>query len=94
MWGIVNLDRKYPRIFIEQACEQVLNSGLKSYKMVRAQADRLTLEALSSFDRAAQMGPELTQSHALIRSTQEYANLFTHSAQAHMPFNQEENWNE
>lgn len=94
MWGIVNLDRKYPRIFIEQACELVLNSGLKSYKMVRVHADRLTLEALRSFDHAAQMGPELTQSHALIRGTQEYANLFTHSAQAHMPFNQEENWNE
>ena len=94
LWGIVGLARRYPRRLVERACAQATQDGLHSYKHIKALTERLVDEALALIDvpvpdtdRA-----ELTQSHALIRAGDDYAQLFTQAAQrqAALPFTSEE----
>jgi hypothetical protein len=62
--------------------------GLYSYKHVKALTERLVADALAAIDAAPDASPAqaelpLTQEHHLIRSPDEYADLFAHcSAQS------------
>ena len=81
LWGIVGLGRTYPRRLVNSACERALNDGIHSYKHVKALTERLVAEALATIDSApetplALSERPLTQEHNLIRSSDEYADLF------------------
>ncbi len=82
LWGIVGLGRTYPRRLVNSACERALSDGIHSYKHVKALTERLVADALAAIDSApetplaqAKLLP-LTQEHDLIRSPDEYADLF------------------
>ncbi len=80
LWGIVHLADHHPRHIVNAACAQSLNDGLYSYRHVKAITERLVAQALQRLEEmepAAQTG-ELapTQVHALIRSPDEYGELF------------------
>ena len=81
LWGIVGLGRTYPRRLVNSACERALLDGIHSYKHVKALTERLVADALAAIDSApetplAQAELCLTQKHDLIRSPDEYADLF------------------
>ena len=81
LWGIVGLGRSYPRRLVNAACERALNDGIYSYKHVKALTERLVADALAAIDSAPdarldQAEAPLTQTHPLIRSPDEYADLF------------------
>lgn len=79
LWGIVHLADRYPRQIVNAACAQSLDDGLYSYSHVKAITERLVANALRRMDGAepsAQQGPQPTQAHDLIRSPQEYGELF------------------
>ena len=81
LWGIVGLGRSYPRRLVNAACERALNDGIYSYKHVKALTERLVADALAAIDSAPdahldQAEAALTQTHPLIRSPDEYADLF------------------
>jgi hypothetical protein len=65
--------------------------GIHSYKHVKTVTERLVAEALAAIDLAdAAGGPvqgelALTQEHPLIRSTDEYAELFARSCAPPIP---------
>ena len=83
LWGIVNLAKRYPNHFIDAACAQAIEHGILSYGHVKASAERLVADALAALQpaaMAAQAESTLTQQHELIRSAQEYGDLFTHAA--------------
>jgi hypothetical protein len=83
LWGIVNLAKRYPNHFIDAACAQALAHGVHSYSHVKAVTERLVadaLEALQPSAIAAHAEQALTQQHELIRSAQEYGDLFAHAA--------------
>ena len=78
MWGIVGLVRRYPRRLIEAACARAIDEGVCSYGHVKTLTEQLTQEALALLDAAPNPSePSLTQSHALIRAGDDYADLFT-----------------
>lgn len=81
MWGIVGLVRRYPRRLIEAACEQAMQEGVCSYGHVKTLTERLMEEALILLDAPPPIELSLTQSHALIRAGDDYADLFTLGAQ-------------
>ena len=81
MWGIVGLVRRYPRRLIEAACEQAMQEGVCSYGHVKTLIERLMEEALILLDAPPPIELSLTQSHALIRAGNDYADLFTLGAQ-------------
>lgn len=76
LWGIVGLSRKYPRAYIDKACDRAMSEGVYSYKMVKELTERLVAEALER--QAIQDTKErpLTQDSPLIRQANEYADLF------------------
>jgi transposase len=81
LWGIVGLGRTYPRRLVNAACERALSDGIYSYKHVKALTERLVADALAAIDSAPDAPPAqtelpLTQAHPLIRSPDEYADLF------------------
>lgn len=81
LWGIVGLGRTYPRRLVNAACERALSDGIHSYKHVKALTERLVAKALTAIDSAPDASPAqtelpLTQTHPLIRSPDEYADLF------------------
>ena len=88
LWGIVGLVRRYPRRLIEAACAGAMREGVYSYAHVKTLTEQLMEEALVLLDAPnpdAHDGHEasavLTQSHALIRTGDDYADLFTLGAQ-------------
>ena len=91
LWGIVGLVRRYPRRLIEAACARAMREGVYSYAHVKTLTEQLMEEALVLLDAPnpdahdAHDGHEasavLTQSHALIRTGDDYADLFTLGAQ-------------
>ena len=79
LWGIVNLAKRCPNHFIDAACAQAMQDGVHSYRHVKAITERLVADALAALEpRPEQI--TLTQQHALIRSAQEYGDLFAHAA--------------
>jgi hypothetical protein len=85
LWGIVNLAKRYPNHLVDVACAQALESGVHSYGHVKAVTERLVADALAALQPDAttsQTESALTQQHALIRSAQEYGDLFAHAATA------------
>jgi hypothetical protein len=85
MWGIVGLVRRYPRRLIEAACARAMQEGVYSYGHVKNLTEQLMEEALDLLDAPNPDAPDaragLTQSHALIRTGDDYADLFTLGAQ-------------
>jgi transposase len=84
LWGIVSLADRYPRKLINSACARALADGIHSYRHVKSATDKLVAEALAAIDHAdaapAQGELALTQEHPLIRSTDDYAELFARGA--------------
>ena len=77
----MGLGRSYPRRLVNAACERALNDGIYSYKHFKALTERLVADALAAIDSApdaplTQAEAPLTQTHLLIRSPDEYADLF------------------
>ena len=91
LWGIVSLAERYPRRLVDSACACALADGIHSYQHVKAVTERLVAEALAAIDlvdaasRPVQGELALTQEHPLIRSTDEYAELFAHGAAPPVP---------
>ncbi len=81
MWGIVGLVRSYPRRLINSACEMAMSQGVYSYGHVKTLTDKLMEDALALLDAPTLGEVSLTQSHALIRAGNDYADLFTLGAQ-------------
>jgi hypothetical protein len=81
LWGIVGLSRRYPRRLINSACEMAMAQGVYSYGHVKTLTERLMEEALALLDAPNANELSLTQSHALIRAGDDYADLFTLGAQ-------------
>jgi len=83
LWGIVNLARRYPHRFIDAACEAAMAQGVHSYRHVKALTERLVADALAALEAdtpTPSASPStLTQQHALIRSADEYGDLFAHA---------------
>jgi hypothetical protein len=81
LWGIVNLAKRYPNHFVDSACAQALEQGVHSYRHVKALTERLVADALAALEAASPaIGPSaLTQQHELIRSADEYGDLFAHA---------------
>jgi hypothetical protein len=95
LWGIVGLARRNPRRLVERACAQAIEDGVHSYRHIKTLTERLVAEALALIDAPTPHDcdrAELTQSHALIRAADDYAQLFTQAAQrqAALPFTSEE----
>ena len=82
LWGIVGLAKGYPRRIIERACELAMHEGVGSYKQIKALAERLLIDALAGIDAPIQGELVLTQDNPLIRSSQDYADLFALGAQS------------
>ena len=82
LWGIVGLAKRYPRRLIDRACAMALHEGIGSYKQIKALAERLLNEALADIDAPLQGELALTQDDPLIRSGEDYADLFTLGAQS------------
>jgi len=84
LWGIVSLGQRYPRHLVDSACERALADGIYSYRHVKAATERLLSQALAAIEQAdaAQVQGELalTQDHPLIRSADDYAELFARGA--------------
>lgn len=82
MWGIVGLVRRYPRRLINSACDMAMSEGVYSYGHVKTLTERLMEDALALLDAPdSEANLSLTQSHALIRAGDDYADLFTLGAQ-------------
>jgi len=81
MWGIVGLVRRYPRRLINSACEMAMTQGVYSYGHVKTLTEQLMEDALTLLDAPNPSEVPLTQSHALIRAGNDYADLFTLGAQ-------------
>jgi transposase len=81
MWGIVGLVRRYPRRLIEAACARAMQEGVYGYGHVKTLTEQLMENALILLDAPNPSQLPLTQSHALIRAGDDYADLFTLGAQ-------------
>jgi hypothetical protein len=81
MWGIVGLVRRYPRRLINSACEMAMTQGVYSYGHVKTLTEQLMEDALILLDAPNPGEVSLTQSHALIRAGDDYADLFSLGAQ-------------
>lgn len=84
LWGIVHLADRHPRQIVNAACAQALEDGLYSYRHVKAITEERLAQALQRLEEASpgvQAG-ELppTQTHDLIRDSEEYGELFAQAA--------------
>ena len=84
LWGVVNLAKRYPHHFIDAACAAAMEQGVHSYRHVKALTERLVADALAALQAGTPTpsASTLTQQHALIRSADEYGDLFAHAATA------------
>ena len=84
LWGIVSLAERYPRRLVNSGCARALVDGIYSYRHVKAATEKLVAEALAAIDHADTQPTQgelaLTQEHPLIRSADDYAELFAHGA--------------
>ena len=90
LWGIVGLAQRYPRRLVNSACARALADGIHSYRHVKAATEKLVTEALAATEQAQAAAPDpatpvqgelaLTQEHSLIRSGDDYAELFARGA--------------
>lgn len=84
LWGIVSLAERYPRKLVNSACACALADGIYSYRHVKAATEKLVAQALAAIDNAdatpVQGELALTQEHPLIRSGDDYADLFARGA--------------
>ena len=84
LWGIVSLAERYPRRLVNSACARAIADGIYSYRHVKAATEGLVADALAAIDHAdatpVQGELALTQEHPLIRSGDDYAELFARSA--------------
>jgi transposase len=84
LWGIVSLAQRYPRRLVNSACARALADGIHSYRHVKAATEKLVAQALAAIDNAdatpVQGELALTQEHPLIRSGDDYADLFARGA--------------
>jgi hypothetical protein len=84
LWGIVSLAARYPRRLVNSACARALADGIHSYQHVKVLTEKLVADALAAIDHAdagpAQTELGLIQEHPLIRSTDDYAELFARGA--------------
>lgn len=81
LWGIVGLAKRYPRRLIDRACAMAMHEGISSYQQIKALTERLLNDALADIDTPVQGELALTQDDPLIRSGEDYADLFTLGAQ-------------
>jgi hypothetical protein len=81
LWGIVNLARRYPNQLVDSACAAALEQGVHSYRHVKALTERLVTDALAALEAGTPTpsASTLTQQHELIRSADEYGELFAHA---------------
>ncbi len=86
LWGIVGLAKRYPRRLIDRACAMALHEGIGSYQQIKALTERLLNDALADIDTPVQGELALTQDDPLIRSGEDYADLFTLGAQKSAAF--------
>lgn len=71
---------------VDAACPQALDDGVHSYRHVKAITERLVAEALQRMDSDSSAPATVTtQSHDLIRSPQEYGELFAMAAASTPP---------
>ncbi len=91
LWGIVSLATHYPRRLVDAACARAIADGLHSYRHVKALTEKLVADALAALDAAPPpQQAELIQQHPLIRSADDYAELFARgAAQTFHPSTQE-----
>ena len=86
LWGIVHLADRHPRQFVNAACAQALDDGLYSYRHVKAITEQRVAQALQRLEEAAPAAQACeqppTQNHDLIRSPEEYGELFAKAATA------------
>ena len=82
LWGIVGLAKRYPRRLIEHACTMAMHESTGSYKQIKTLTERLLNDALTGIDAPIQGELALTQDSPLIRSGEDYADLFTLGAQS------------
>lgn len=85
LWGIVGLADRYPRRLVNSACARALAEGIHSYQHVKAVTEKLVADALAAIDHDYATTPTqgqlaLTQEHPLIRSADDYAELFARGA--------------
>jgi hypothetical protein len=73
-----------PNHLVDAACAAAMEQGVHSYRHVKTLTERLVTDALAALDAgtAAPSASTLTQQHALIRSADEYGELFAHAATA------------
>lgn len=81
LWGIVGLARKYPASIVEQACALALQQGVRSYAHVKQLANAGFELAIERLNEAAAPSPDRLQQHSLIRTADDYADLFTRGAE-------------
>jgi transposase len=90
LWGIVSLGQRYPRRLVNSACARALADGIHSYRHVKEATEKLVAQALEAIDKVDQADKAdatpvqgelaLTQEHRLIRSGEDYAELFARGA--------------
>jgi hypothetical protein len=82
LWGIVSLAERYPARLVNSACARALADGIHSYRHVKAATERLVAQALAAIDAEVPVQGELvlTQEHPLIRSSDDYAEVFARGA--------------
>ncbi len=86
LWGIVGLAERLPRRFVDTACERALDEGIHSFKHVKLITEHLVAQALASLDaQPPEVADHLVQQHALIRPTQDYADVFERATQTQLP---------
>ena len=87
LWGIVHLAQRHPRQMVNAACAQALDDGVLSYRHIKAITEQRVAQALALLEQgsassavSASAVPITTQDHELIRSPQEYGELFNIAA--------------
>lgn len=83
MYGLVNLVRHYAVCHVEKAAEIALRNGLKSSKALRRMVESMAAEVE---ERKPEEAEGITQQHALIRPSEDYAAFWNqHAAQGETP---------
>ena len=80
----MHLADRHPRQIVNAACAQALDDGVYSYRHVKLITEKRVAQALQQLEQMTSKAEasELltTQSHDLIRSPQEYGDLFAQAA--------------